>query len=154
MRAKSAVSPSKNTRKLRIVEEHNLMKIRLSPQSAILAGFSGLLTLPTPLFASNWGILIDGIEGCNFQTGWLTPACIPNFIGHLITFVYGFIGIFFMLNVMYAGYQLAIAYIGVDGADKGAGKDRLKWSIAGLILSSCIYLILDLVLTVVLGPPS
>jgi hypothetical protein len=89
--------------------------------------------------------VLGGVSACDFQTGKLTAACIPIFIAHLIQFV----GILFVLNVMYAGYQLAIAYIGES--DKGAGKDRLKWSIAGLVICTCSYLILDLVLNVVLG---
>ena len=79
----------------------------------------------------------------------MTAACIPSFIGHLIEFVYGFVGIFFILNVMYAGYELALGYMG-EG-DKGKGKDRLKWSIIGLIVATCSFLILDMVLNVVLG---
>ncbi len=114
-----------------------------------------------------WGILTDiiGCEdtvgvgggagagatagGSGFVTGRISAACIPQFVGHLITFVYGFVGVFFILNVMYAGYQLAIAYIGES--DKGAGKERLKWSIGGLIIATCTFLILDLVLNVILG---
>ncbi len=111
----------------------------------ILAAFA----YPFAAFADDVGVLISGIPDCDFVTGKLGPACIPLFIGHLVAFVYSFVGMFFVLNVMYAGYQLAIAYIG--GSDKGAGKDRLKWSIAGLVVCTCIYLILDLVLGVVLG---
>lgn len=95
------------------------------------------------------GVITDGIGGCNFRTGWLSSACIPLFIGHLITFVYSFVGTFFVINVMYAGYELALGYIG-EG-DKGKGKERLKWSIAGLVVATCVFLILDLILYVVLG---
>lgn len=126
------------------------MNFRKSTPSLAIGLLTALLAVPSPAFAE-WGVLISGITGCDFTTGWLTPACIPNFIGHLIVFVFGFVGIFFVLNVMYAGYELAIAYIGES--DKGAGKERLKWSIVGLVLATCTFLILDLVLTIVLGAP-
>lgn len=110
-----------------------------------------LLALPAIAFADiipQAGI-ITAVTGCDFDTGKFGPECIPNFIAHLIEFVYMFVGIFFVLNVMYAGYQLAIAYI--NESDKGAAKERIKWSIVGLIVCTCTYLILDLVITVVLG---
>ena len=53
----------------------------------------------------------------------------------------------FMINVMIAGYQLAMGSI---TGDKGAGKDRLTWSIIGLITTICVFLILDLVLGIIL----
>jgi hypothetical protein len=140
--------PSKNSKKLRIVEATISMKFRPLAQTASPLALLALLALPTPAFAQ-WAIIMNGIEGCDFDSGWMTAACIPNFIAHLVAFVYGLIGLFFVVNVMLGGYQLAIAYIGES--DKGAGKDRIKWSIIGLIVSSCIFLILDLVLNVVLG---
>lgn len=104
--------------------------------------------MPSLAVADGWGVLMESAD-CPFTTGRITAACIPLFIGHLVEFIFALIGIFFVLNVMYAGYQLAFAYIG-EG-DKGAGKERLKWSILGLIIAVCSYLILDLVLYVVLG---
>ncbi len=129
--------------------------------SAFLSAALMLSLAPSPAFAQ-WGV-ITSLFGCEdtpgfggvpsgesaFVTGRMTAACIPIFIGHLITFVFGFVGTFFVINVMYAGYQLAIANIG-EG-DKGGGKERLKWSIIGLVITTCVYLILDLFLFVVLG---
>ena len=89
----------------------------------------------------------DAIE-CNFTTGKLPPACIPLFIGHLIELVFGLVSIFFILNVIFAGYQLAI---GAWSGEKSKGKDRLIWSIIGLIICAGAFLILDVVLNVVVG---
>lgn len=84
---------------------------------------------------------------CNFVTGRLSPACVPLFIGHLIQLVFGLVGTFFLFNVMYAGYQFAM---GAWSGDKSKGKDRLQWSIIGLIVCASAFLILDVVLTVFL----
>ncbi len=117
-------------------------------RTCVIASVTGLLsvTLPQVLLAAP--SVLDPNIGCDFGTGKLSSACIPMFIGHLVQIIFGGIGMFFILNVMFAGYQLA--YGSVTG-DKGAGKDRLQWSIIGLIVSICIFLILDLVLTVLLG---
>lgn len=138
--------PSKNSGKLRIVEALPMRKhVRVPALGALLLTCSAA----SERAMAQPGIITGGISGCDFTTGWLSSACIPMFIGHLITFVFSFVGTFFVINVMYAGYELALGYMG-EG-DKGKGKERLKWSIAGLIVATCTFLILDLVLYVVLG---
>jgi hypothetical protein len=114
-------------------------------RAAFPAVLSSVLFAPSA-FAQ--GIITGGIPGCDFGTGELSAKCIPNFIGHLIVFVFQFISVLFLINVMIAGYQLAMGSI---SGDKGRGKDRLVWSIIGLIVATCSYLILDLVLNVLLG---
>lgn len=146
MRVKSKNLPSNPSLILRIVEPDMPIRTGFAPFMTMAAA---LATLPQGAAAQQWGLIVSGITGCDFVTGKISAACIPRFVGHLITFVYGFVGIFFILNVMYAGYELALAYI-AEG-DKGSGKDRLKWSIIGLIITTCSYLILDLVLSVILG---
>ena len=91
------------------------------------------------------GIIMDGLPGCDFTTGRLMAACIPVFIGHLVTILIGLIGTIFVINIMIAGYQYAIGSL--DG-DQGKAKERIYWSIIGLIVTLCSYLILDLVLKV------
>jgi hypothetical protein len=72
--------------------------------------------------------------------------CIPIFIGNLIVTIFSVISAFFLINVIYAGYQIAM---GSWTGEKSAGKDRLTWSIIGLVVSVCAYLILDLVVSVI-----
>lgn len=91
------------------------------------------------------GVIMEGLTGCDFTTGRLLAACIPVFIGHIIQLVISLIGSIFVINVMIGGYQYAIGSLQGDGADKG--KNRIFWSIIGLIAALCSYLILDLVLT-------
>lgn len=84
---------------------------------------------------------------CNITNGKLIAACIPWFIGYLIGFVFNLISAFFILNVIYAGYQMAL---GSWTGEKSEGKDRLQWSIIGLVISVCAYLILDLVVSIII----
>lgn len=91
------------------------------------------------------GIIMEGLTGCDFTTGRIEAACIPVFIGHIIKIVVGLIGSAFVINVMIGGYQYAI---GALQGDKDKGKNRITWSIIGIVAVSCSYLILDLVLTV------
>lgn len=90
--------------------------------------------------------VITNLPGCDFTTGNLQASCIPAFIGHLIQLVFGLISILFLLNVMYAGYQIALGYI---RGEKAEGIERLRWSILGLIISVCAFLILDLAVSVI-----
>lgn len=84
---------------------------------------------------------------CDIVTGKLKAACIPMFVGHIVEIIFSLISAFFLLNVIYAGYQMAM---GSWTGDKANGKDRLTWSIIGLVISVCAFLILDLVVSVVL----
>ncbi|HVW66857.1 MAG TPA: hypothetical protein VHA78_03970 [Candidatus Peribacteraceae bacterium] len=124
------------------------------PQFAAIAGalLGFIFPFVQPAFAQNGpASIIDNTGksfGCDFVTGRLTASCVPWFIGHLIVFVFQFISVLFLLNVIYAGYQLTMGSI---TGDKGKGKDRLQWSIVGLIVSVCSFLLLNMVLTVILG---
>lgn len=95
--------------------------------------------------AQNPGI-ITNLPGCDFVTGRLTAACVPIFVGHLITLVFSVVSAFFILNVMYAGYQIAM---GSWTGEKSEGKDRVTWSVIGLVVTVCSYLILDLAISVI-----
>lgn len=92
--------------------------------------------------------ILTQTRNCDFITGKIKAACIPEFIGHLVVVVFQAISVFFLINVMYAGYQLAVSHM--SEGDKGAGKERIRWSIIGLIISVCSFLILELVLSAIL----
>lgn len=114
--------------------------------SSAIARVSGsalsLLAYAQVAYAQNPGIVVEGLFGCNFRTGKLLPQCIPIFIGHIIQTVVSVLSVLFLLNVLYAGYQIAM---GSWTGEKAAGKDRLTWSIIGLVVSTCAFLIIDLV---------
>lgn len=108
----------------------------------------GILTLfwAEHVSAQGLSIITSGIPGCNFQTGKLEAQCIPQFIGHVIVVVFQVISVLFLINVMFGGYQIAM---GAWQGEKTAGKDRLTWSVAGLIVSVSIFTILDFLLNVI-----
>ena len=93
---------------------------------------------------------ILNVPGCNnlFISGWVTAACVAKLIGHIVAVVFQFVSVLFVINVMFAGYQIAMGYI---SGDKSAGTERLRLSIIGLIVSVCTFLIIDMVLRVLLG---
>ncbi|MBI3336344.1 hypothetical protein HYZ98_02135 [Candidatus Peregrinibacteria bacterium] len=93
-------------------------------------------------------IITDTISGCNFRTGKLTAACIPLFIGHVIQVIIGLIGGFLAVNIIIAGYQIAIANV-ID--DKAAGKNRLVWSLVGFTVCVSCYFIVDIILDMFLS---
>lgn len=93
-------------------------------------------------------IIQQGAGGCDFKTGKLSAACIPGFIGHVIQIVIGFIGAFLLINILIAGYQIAVANV-ID--DKAAGKNRLIWSLVGFTVAVSCYLIVDIILDMFLS---
>lgn len=101
-----------------------------------------------PAAAQDFSIIRDGIEGCDFVTGNLEVECIPNFIGALVKGIFGLIGIIFMINIMLGGYQ--IAFSGLT-EDKGAGKNRIYYSIFGCFVSVAAFLLVDFVVSALIN---
>lgn len=83
--------------------------------------------------------------GCDYVSGRIKAKCVPILIGHLVQVIFSLIGVFFLLNVIYAGYQIMIGAATGDG--DGKGKERLFHSIAGFIAAACSYLVVDLIIT-------
>lgn len=128
----------------------NVMRILLFWMAAAM-----FLALPSPVGAQ----IITNIPECadrngnpGFVTGRITAACVPAFIAHVIMFIYSLVGVFFILNIMYAGYQIAMAGAGVG--DDEAGKQRLKWAIVGFVMTLSTYLILETIVRVFVVPYS
>jgi hypothetical protein len=109
----------------------------------------GALLIPSAVGAQQQGIIRQGLFGCNFSNGSLLAACIPSFIAHIISFIFMLIGIFFLMSIMFAGYQITIASI--QGQDRSKGYNRLLYSIIGFLVAACSYIIMDIVISVVLG---
>lgn len=117
----------------------------------------GVLALALPATAS--AQILTNLAGCpdytgaagsGFISGRITAACIPAFIAHLVQLIFGVIGIFFVINLMIAGYQ--IAFGGFTG-DKEGGKNRFKWSLIGLAIAVCSFVILDTVVSIIVPQP-
>jgi hypothetical protein len=120
--------------------------MRFSPRFLLPAIPMGMLAQAAPAYAQNIRV-ITNLPGCNFRTGMLQASCIPIFIGHLIQIVFSVISVLFILNVIYAGYEIAIGYS--TSGEKSKGVDRLRWSIIGLAVSVCAYLILNLAVSII-----
>jgi hypothetical protein len=119
--------------------------MRFFARLALASPLIGFLS-PMLAYAQNPQV-ITNLPGCDFITGNMQARCIPIFVGHLIQLLFGLISVFFLINVMVAGYQIATG--AWTGSGNTAGKDRLKYSIIGLVVSVCCYLILNLVVTII-----
>ncbi len=98
-----------------------------------------------PIIASAQDFAILTNEGgCDYTTGRIQAKCVPILIGHLVQVIFSLIGVFFLLNVIYAGYEMMIGSL---KGDTGGGKERLFWSIGGFVAAACSYLVIDLVIT-------
>lgn len=112
--------------------------ISLMPSKAF-AGFTVDMSNPSLIPASG------GTAGCNFVTGDISASCIPDYIRYLLQIIFMFIGAFFLLMIIIAGYQIAI---GSAIGDKEAGKNRLKMAIVGFIISALSFFIVDFFIAV------
>ncbi|TSC79181.1 MAG: hypothetical protein G01um101425_818 [Candidatus Peregrinibacteria bacterium Gr01-1014_25] len=115
--------------------------------TAILNALPFLL-VPLPA-AAQFALITGGIPGCDFKTGMHTAECVPMFIAHLVELLFSLLGLFFLVNVMYAGYEIAIG--AATGSGRESGMRRLQWAIIGFVVSVCAFLIIDLAATVLVG---
>lgn len=99
------------------------------------------LLAPAAAYAQGLSILTED-GGCSYTTGKLLARCFPILIGHLVQVIFSLIGVFFLLNVIYAGYEILLG-----GGDLGKGKERIRSSIIGFVAAACAFLIIDLVIT-------
>lgn len=91
-----------------------------------------------PLIPPN---LPTNLGTCDFTTGELHFYCIPLYVAHLIEFFFFSLGFFCILQVMFAGFQIASANL--LGNDKEAGFGRLRWALIGLTIAILAYVIID-----------
>ena len=83
---------------------------------------------------------------CNLITGDLHATCIPDYLQYLIGVFFTFIGVFFFIMIVFAGYQIAL---GSAFGDKEAGKNKLKNAIFGFIISALSFFIIKFVLSTI-----
>lgn len=115
--------------------------------SAIIA----LALTPFTVHAGNpTSLIASGIPECDFTTGRLHAGCVPNFLEHVLRFVFGLTGGVFLIMILIAGYQVAFAK--VLGRDRSEGFTRLRVAIIGFILCGLSWQILDFIIEVIAGP--
>jgi hypothetical protein len=93
------------------------------------------------------------IGGCNFMQGFwenespgMTWACIPQYIAFLIQTIFSFIGTLCLIQIIWAGYEMSIGSL---SGDKEAGKNRMQHALIGLAFSLFVYLIVNMVVSIV-----
>lgn len=95
-------------------------------------------------------IITGGIPGCNFITGEINAGqCLPNFIAHLIQFVFGFAAGICLIMIIFAGYEIVIGNL--PGGSSEAGKNRLTWAIIGFIMAATSFFIMDFIISTIGG---
>lgn len=121
--------------------------LRLLALAAVFCAGFAVAGLPQTVSAQlPEGLIVEGIDGCDFVTGQLEARCIPNFIGYLVELIFGVVGLICLINIMIAGYELAAS--GVT-EDKTAGKNRLTYSVIGAVVCVCAFLIVDFFISAV-----
>ena len=109
-----------------------------------------ILAQPVPqLFPQPGGIVPNNLAGCDFATGNFGTACVPIYIGYLIKWVVGIVGAFFIINTIFAGYQITIGYATGSGIESGV--NRLKSSILGFVVTVLVFVIFDLAVLIIGG---
>ncbi len=103
-------------------------------------------TAPTPSFIPESGT----IGSCNFITGEMKFDCIPAYIAYLVQFMFMGIGTLSLIQMIIAGYQIAMSGV-LPGGSSEAGKNRLIWSIIGLVVSLLSFAIINFFISTVSG---
>lgn len=86
------------------------------------------------------------IGGCSFMKGNFTWSCIPQYIAFLIQTIFSFIGTLCLIQIIWAGYEMSIGSL---SGDKEAGKNRMQHALIGLAFSLFVYLIVNMVVSIV-----
>ncbi len=72
----------------------------------------------------------------------MTFDCIPAYIAYVIQFMFAGLGTLSLIQMIIAGYQIAISGV-MPGGSSEAGKNRLLWSIIGLVVSLLSFAIIN-----------
>jgi len=88
--------------------------------------------LAVPSLIPESGKIGTGTE-CDFNTGKIGFVCFKEYIKYLLALVFGFTGIFFLMMIVFSGYQIAL---GTVTGNKEKGKEMLKGAIVGFIISA------------------
>lgn len=99
--------------------------------------------------ASAQGIISRGIANCDFVSGVLDAACVPSMISYVIAFIFSLIGLFAVIQIMIAGYQIALAK--ATGRDRSDGLTRLRVALIGFVLCAFSWYIIDFIVSSLAG---
>ena len=85
-------------------------------------------------------------SGCDFQTGEMTFACIPNYIQYLITIIVELAGTIAVIFIMVGGFKYIFSGI---SEDKEAGKETIKNALLGLVITGLAWIIVTWIISLV-----
>lgn len=112
---------------------------------AVFSSLWPLLLLPFAAAAQDLPPLISpDVPGCNFITGELSFACIPNYIGYLLQVIFGLTGGVALTRILIAGYKITMS--GFTGGDSSEGKGEITGALIGLAVSVFAFLIVDTII--------
>lgn len=99
--------------------------------------------------AAAQGLISTGIPNCNFMSGQITANCIPSYLSYIIGFIFSLIGLFAVIQIVIAGYQIALAK--ATGRDRSDGLTRLRVALIGFILCAFSWYIIDFIISSLAG---
>jgi len=82
--------------------------------------------------------------GCSFITGEFGYQCVPLYVAYLIQLIFGFTGGIALMQIMMAGYQIAMG--GLQGGDTSGPRSRILWALIGLGVCVFSFLIIDTII--------
>lgn len=93
--------------------------------------------------------IVDAAGGadCDFGSGKIGPECLNVIIANAIEVVFAFAGAICLLNIIVAGYQIAIGNVSGEG-DTG-GKTRLRNALIGFFVTAATFGIINAALDAV-----
>lgn len=92
--------------------------------------------------------IIDNSSGrCDFSAGRIDATCLNLVIANAVEVVFAFAGVICLLNIIIAGYQIAIGNVTGEG-DTG-GKTRLKNALIGFFFTAATFGIINAALDAV-----
>lgn len=95
--------------------------------------------------SDGFALIPDGeIKGCDFKTGDMTFACIPNYLQYLIEIVIGIAGTIAVVFIMVGGFKYVFSGI---SEDKEAGKETIKNALLGLVIAGLSWVIVTWVIS-------
>jgi len=94
----------------------------------------------------------DGAIGnCSFVDGKLNAQCILAYVRYLIRLIFMFIGAFFLISIILAGYQIALGSVAGGAGGKEAGIKKLQFAIIGFMICAFAFFIIDFFVSALAG---
>lgn len=94
-------------------------------------------------------IISDSIPECDFFSGQVHAECVPAFLSYIIAFIFSFVGLFALIQIIISGYQIALAK--ATGRDRSEGLTRLRIALIGFVMTAFSWYIIDFIISSLAG---